>query len=207
MITERLLVESGTCEPLMAEKWVVAVGATCRRFEVDTPERVAGFLSQVGHESGGFRYTSENLNYSPARLMQVFPKYFPNESLANAYGRQPEKIANRVYANRMGNGDETSGDGWRFRGRGLIQLTGKENYLAFMMEADNMALLEPDSVAVLPSLAADCAGWYWRKYGLNALADKRDVVGMTRRINGGTNGLDDRQMRYARLIQYFQANP
>lgn len=207
MITERLLVESGTCEAAMAEKWVVALEATCRRYEINTPERIAGFLSQVGHESGGFRYTSENLNYSPARLMHVFPKYFPNESLANAYGRQPEKIANRVYASRMGNGDEASGDGWRFRGRGLIQLTGKDNYVAFMMEADNMALLEPDTVATSPSLAAGCAGWFWDKYGLNAFADKRDVVGMTRRINGGTNGLDDRQMRYARLVQYFESNP
>lgn len=207
MISERLLVESGTCAPREAAIWAEAVAATCRTFEIDTPERVAGFLAQVGHESSGFRYTSENLNYSPARLMQVFPKYFPDEALANAYGHKPEKIANRVYANRMGNGDEASGDGWRFRGRGLIQLTGKENYVAFMMEANNMALIEPDSVSDSPSLAADSAGWFWKRNGLNVLADKRDVVGMTRRINGGVNGLDDRQMRYARLTQYFKANP
>jgi putative chitinase len=112
---------------------------------------------------------------------------------------QPEKIANRAYCDRMGNGDEASGDGWKYRGRGLIQLTGKDNYAAFALDADNEALTNPDLVAE-PELAALSAGWFWLRNGLNALADNRDIVGMTRRINGGTNGLDDRQMRYSRLM-------
>jgi putative chitinase len=113
---------------------------------------------------------------------------------------QPEKIANRAYADRMGNGNEASGEGWLYRGRGLIQLTGKDNYAAFSLGADNEALLKPDLVAE-PELAALSAGWFWSANGLNSLADAKDVVGMTRRINGGTNGLDDRQIRYSRLIK------
>jgi putative chitinase len=112
---------------------------------------------------------------------------------------QPEKIANRAYADRMGNGDEASGEGWAYRGRGLIQLTGKDAYAAFSLAADNNALLEPDLVAEV-ELAALSAGWFWSSNGLNALADAKDIVGMTVRVNGGTNGLDDRQMRYSRLI-------
>ena len=112
---------------------------------------------------------------------------------------QPEKIANRAYADRMGNGNEASGDGWKYRGRGLIQLTGADNYASFSMDADNEALVNPDLVAE-PELAALSAGWFWSRNGLNALADNRDIVGMSKRVNGGTNGLDDRQMRYSRLI-------
>jgi putative chitinase len=129
----------------------------------------------------------------------VWPTRFP-PSIAESYALQPEKIANRAYADRMGNGNEASGDGWKYRGRGLIQLTGADNYAAFSLDADNEALSDPDSVAE-PELAALSAGWFWSANGLNALADAKDVVGMTRRINGGTNGLDDRQMRYSRLIK------
>ena len=198
MITEALLVQSQTCTPAMADKWLIPLQFTCDKFDINTPERIAGFLAQIGHESGGFRFTSENLNYRAEALTRVWPSRFP-PGVAESYAMQPEKIANRAYADRMGNGDEASGDGWKYRGRGLIQLTGKDNYAAFSLDADNEALVNPDLVAE-PELAALSAGWFWKKNGLNALADNRDIVGMTRRINGGTNGLDDRQMRYSRLI-------
>ena len=198
MITESLLVTSQTCSPAMADKWLIPLQFTCAKFDINTPERIAGFLAQIGHESGGFRFTSENLNYRADALTRVWPTRFP-PGIAESYAMQPEKIANRAYADRMGNGDEASGDGWKYRGRGLIQLTGKDNYASFSMDADNEALVNPDLVAE-PELAALSAGWFWKKNGLNALADNRDIVGMTRRINGGTNGLDDRQMRYSRLI-------
>lgn len=198
MITEALLVTSQTCTPAMAEKWCIPLRYTCSNFDINTPERVAGFLSQTGHESGGFRFTTENLNYRAEALTRVWPSRFPL-GVAESYAMQPEKIANRAYADRMGNGNEASGDGWKYRGRGLIQLTGADNYAAFSLDADNEALSDPDSVAE-PELAALSAGWFWSKNGLNALADAKDIVGMTRRINGGTNGLDDRQLRYSRLI-------
>jgi putative chitinase len=198
MITESVLVVSQTCTPAMADKWLIPLQFTCDKFEVNTPERIAGFLAQIGHESGGFRFTSENLNYRAEALTRLWPSRFP-PGVAESYAMQPEKIANRAYCDRMGNGDEASGDGWKYRGRGLIQLTGKDNYAAFSLDADNEALVNPDLVAE-PELAALSAGWFWKKNGLNALADVKDIVGMTRRINGGTNGLDDRQMRYSRLM-------
>jgi len=198
MITESLLVASQTCTPAMADKWCVSLRYTCSNFDINTPERVAGFLAQVGHESGGFRFTVENLNYRAEALTRIWSSRFPM-GVAASYAMQPERIANRAYADRMGNGDETSGDGWKYRGRGLIQLTGKNNYAAFSLAADNEALLKPDLVAE-PELAALSAGWFWAENGLNELADDKDIVGMTKRINGGINGLDDRQMRYSRLI-------
>ena len=155
-------------------------------------------MAQVGHESGGLRFTVENLNYRADALTRVWPSRFPL-GIAESYAMQPERIANRAYCDRMGNGNEASGDGWKYRGRGLIQLTGADNYADFSLSADNEALSDPDSVAE-PELAALSAGWFWSRNGLNALADAKDIVGMTRRINGGTNGLDDRQMRYSRLI-------
>ena len=198
MITEVLLVESQTCTPALAEKWCIPLRYTCSNFDINTPERVAGFLAQVGHESGGLRFTVENLNYRADALTRVWPSRFP-PGVAESYAMQPERIANRAYADRMGNGNEASGDGWKYRGRGLIQLTGKDAYAAFSLASDNNALLEPDLVAET-ELAALSAGWFWSRNGLNALADNKDIVGMTIRVNGGTNGLDDRQMRYSRLI-------
>ena len=202
LISKDLLINAQVCSPELADKWVDALNATCEKYEINTPDRIAGFLSQVGHESGGLRFVVENLNYSATALMSVFGKYFPNIDLAKTYERQPEKIANRVYANRMGNGDEASGEGWKYRGRGLVQLTGKDNYAAFSMSADNEALIKPELVEQ-PELAAESAGWYWNSRNLNNYADEKDILGMTRRVNGGTNGLDDRQMRYSRLIDYF----
>lgn len=204
LVSKDLLIESQTCTPEMAEKWADALDKTCEKYEINTPERIAGFLSQVGHESGGFKYVAENLNYSATALMSVFGKYFPTLELAKAYERQPEKIANRVYANRMGNGSEGTGDGWFRRGRGLIQLTGADNQIAFGM-ACNIDTVNHPELLETPDVAAESAGWFWSVNRLNPLADAKDVVGMTRRINGGTNGLDDRQMRYSRLIDYFNS--
>jgi putative chitinase len=168
-------------------------------YEITTPQRQAMFLAQLAHESGSFRFVEENLNYSVEALQRVFKKYFPTDELALMYARQPEKIANRVYANRMGNGEESSGDGWKYRGRGIIQLTGKDNYAAFSLKANNNALLEPDLVAE-PELAAMSAGWFWDTNGLNKLSDAGDVRAVTRRINGGFNGLADREAKYNKLI-------
>lgn len=191
--------------PDMAEKWTEPLRMVCEKYEINTPDRVAGFISQIAHESAGFKVLVENLNYSAAALMSVFKNYFPTYELAKAYERKPEKIANRVYANRMGNGDEASGDGWFRRGRGLIQLTGTDNQIAFGMACDVDTITKPELLET-PDVAAESAGWFWSTRRLNPLADAKDVVGMTRRINGGTNGLDDRQMKYAKLVDYFKNN-
>jgi len=189
--------------PELADKWAVALDETCQEFAIDNPYRIAGFLSQTAHESAGFKFVSENLNYSAASLMRVWSQRFPTLEIAQRYAMQPERIANRAYADRMGNGSESSGDGWKYRGRGLIQLTGKNNYVAYSMACDNEALQKPDIVAE-PKYAAESAGWFWSVNRLNQLADKQDVVGMTKRINGGTNGLDDRQMKYSKIMSYFE---
>ncbi len=161
----------------------------------DNKKRIAAFLAQVGHESGGFNFTKENLNYSAKALQSVFKKYFPTEKDALKYERKPEQIANRVYANRMKNGTEQSGDGWKYRGRGLIQLTGKENYTNFATYInksldDTIQYLETTEGAVMSAI------WFWDKNNLNTFCDRDDFVGLTRRINGGTNGLADRQHHY-----------
>lgn len=199
MITKELL--SIVCSD--PDKWLNAVNETCDKYEINTPERIAGFLSQVAHESGNFKFVEENLNYSPQALRSVFGKYFTDDSQANAYARQPERIANKVYANKMGNGDEKSGEGYKYRGRGLIQLTGKDNYTAFGAATGIDSVNHPELVAS-PNAAVLSAGWFWNTRHLNTIADASDVVGMTKRINGGINGLDDRQMKYAKLIDYFK---
>ena len=164
------------------------------KFGINTPLRVAHFLAQCGHESGGFRLTQENLNYSAKGLMGIFKKYFPTEAIANQYARNPQKIANKVYSNRMGNGSEASGDGYKFRGRGYIQLTGKENYTAFGKSIGVDIPSNPDSVASTYALAS--AAWFFSKNGLHKIADEgaSDVVvtKITKRVNGGTIGLPDR---------------
>ena len=167
---------------------------TAAKFQINTPLRLAHFLAQCGHESGGFKATSENLNYSAKGLMGIFKKYFPTEALANAYQRQPQKIANRVYANRMANGDEASGDGFKFRGRGYIQLTGKDNYTRFGNAIGENILSNPDVVSGKYALLS--AAWFWSNNGLNKLADggatDAVVTSITKRVNGGTIGLADR---------------
>lgn len=166
----------------------------------ENTKRVAAFLAQIAHESGNFNFTRENLNYSAAGLNKTFRKYFPTLQTAKPYARNPAKIANRVYANRMGNGPESSGDGFKFRGRGLIQLTGKNNYTRFA-RAINMSL--DDAIAYLetPMGAVASAGWFWDTNKLNVYADMNDFIGLTRRINGGTNGLADRQHHYALALR------
>lgn len=167
---------------------------TMAKFEINTPLRLAHFLAQAGHESGGFRLTKENLNYSAKGLMGIFKKYFPTEALAKAYERKPEKIANKVYGGRMGNGDEASGDGAKYCGRGYIQLTGKTNYQAFFTSMKMDVNSDPTLVATQYALAS--AAWFWSKNGLNKLADggstEAVVTSITKRVNGGTIGLADR---------------
>jgi putative chitinase len=158
-------------------------------------ERLAGFLAQVAHESDNFTAIRENMNYSADGLQKIFGKYFPTDDLAQQYARQPEKIANRVYANRMNNGDESSGDGWKFRGRGLIQLSGRANYTKFSQALD-MSLDDTIAYMETPAGAASSAGWYWDTNKLNAYCDIGDFIGLTKRINGGTNGLESRQRKY-----------
>jgi putative chitinase len=171
-----------------------------QNFGVNTPLRLAHFLAQCGHESGGFRLTQENLNYSAKGLMGIFKKYFLkadktlDTAKAAAYERKPEKIANLVYASRMGNGPESSGDGFKFRGRGYIQLTGKSNYAAFDLAVEDDILANPDLVSSKHALAS--AAWFWKKNGLNLIADTGSsaevVTKITKRVNGGTIGLPDR---------------
>lgn len=188
--------------PELADMWAESLSETCERFAIDSPFRIAGFLSNTAHESAGFKFVKENLNYSTASLMRVWPSRFPTVEVAQAYAMNPEKIANRAYCDRMGNGPESSGDGWKFIGRGLIQLTGKNNYVAYSLACDNEALQKPEIVE-LPKYAAESAGWFWDVNRLNSLADAQDVKGMCRRINGGFNGLEDRQKKYDALMAYF----
>lgn len=176
------------------DRVIEQIPGVIEKFQVNTPLRLAHFLAQCGHESGGFRLTQENLNYSAKGLMGIFKKYFPTQALANAYQRQPEKIANRVYASRMGNGPEASGEGFKFRGRGYIQLTGKQNYTAFDQSVPESIVDNPDLVATKYPLAS--AAWFWSKNGLNKIADEGAtdavVTKVTKRVNGGTIGLADR---------------
>jgi putative chitinase len=164
------------------------------KFEINTPLRLAHFLAQCGHESGGFRLVKENLNYSAKGLMGIFKKYFPTEALAKQYERKPEKIANKVYGNRMGNGDEASGDGTKYCGRGYIQLTGKTNYQAFFKSIGADINTDPTLVATQYPLAS--AAWFFSKNNLHKLADggatDAVVTSVTKRVNGGTIGLADR---------------
>ena len=165
--------------------------------------RAAAFIAQTAHESGGFNFVKENLNYGAKGLMTTFKKYFPTEELAKQYERQPEKIANRVYANRMSNGDEASGDGYRFCGRGLIQLTGRANYTKF---ANDLGISVEDTVKYLetPAGAVSSAGWFWDQNNLNQYCDSNDFVTLTKRINGGTIGLEDRQHHYQQALQLLK---
>ena len=173
---------------------IAMIPDTAAKFAINTPLRLAHFLAQCGHESGGFRATQENLNYSAKGLMGIFKKYFPNASLAAQYERKPAKIAARVYGGRMGNGNEASGEGYKFRGRGYIQLTGKENYTAFGKSIGEDILSNPDVVSSKYALLS--AAWFFSKNGLHKMADSGAsdavVTQITKRVNGGTIGLPDR---------------
>lgn len=223
MITEDLLVSTGCCDAVMAKQWVEPLNQTCEKFGIDTPARVAGFLAQTAHESAGFKTLTENLNYSADGLANTWPnryakigennkyvrdanaRYVPND-LAIRIQRQPERIANNAYANRMGNGDEASGDGWKYRGRGLIQLTGKDNYAGFTLECDNEALIYPELVGQTV-LGAQAAGWFWRRNQVNQFCDAMDIEGMTRRVNGGTVGLAHRRQLWLKLCEALGLSP
>jgi putative chitinase len=173
---------------------IAQIPDTAAKFQINTPLRLAHFLAQCGHESGGFRATKENLNYSAKGLAGTFKKYFPTEAAAKPYERQPIKIANKVYGNRMGNGPESSGEGSKFCGRGYIQLTGKENYTAFGKSINEDILSNPDRVASDYALLS--AAWFFSKNGLHKMADggatDTVVTSITKRVNGGTIGLADR---------------
>ena len=172
-------------------QWVDPLNETFQRFGITTLRQQAGFIGQCGHECGNFKVLEENLNYRADTLMRLWPKRFPSLEVANQYARNPKKIANKVYASRMGNRDEASGDGYRFRGRGCIQLTGHANYFHASKACDVDFVMEPDLVAT-PQYAAMTAGWFWSTHNCNALAEAGDWTALTKKINGGTIGLEDR---------------
>jgi putative chitinase len=178
-----------------AEHWHKALAQLLPDYDIATPQRMAAFLAQCAHESGGFTAIKENLNYRAVTLRKIFPKYFPTDELAAQFANKPQAIANKVYANRMGNGPEESGDGYRYCGRGLIQLTGKDNYFWFAASID----LTPEAASEYMETfegAAQSACWFWETNNLNTWADRDDILTLTKRINGGTIGLADRQKHY-----------
>ena len=194
------------------EKWIDAIVATCEEFEINTPQRVAAFLAQTSHESGGYTMLSENLNYKAATLAACWPNRFavlgPDKkpkkdekgksiptAVANAIAGKPELIANMVYSARMGNGPAESGEGWKFRGRGLKQLTGKDNYARCGRDLGVDLVGNPD-LLLEPTYAARSAGWFWKSNSLSTFADAGDIKGMTKKINGGYIGLEARQALY-----------
>jgi putative chitinase len=172
-------------------KWVDPLNETFQRFEILTPRQQAAFIGQCGHECGNFRMLEENLNYRAETLMKLWPKRFPTLEFAKQFERNPKKIANTVYANRMGNRDEASGDGYRFRGRGCIQLTGSANYFHAGKALGVDFIMEPDLVAT-PQYAALTAGFFWNTQKLNPIAESGNNLALTKKINGGTIGLNDR---------------
>jgi putative chitinase len=178
--------------PKCPSEWGMALLKAMPEYLIHTPAREAAFLAQLAHESVELTRVVENLNYSAESLRRVFSKYFPNDAIAAEYARKPERIANKVYANRMGNGDEASGDGWKFRGKGPIQLTGKNNHRQCGL-ALGVDLIEYPELLLEPEIGSQSACWFWKKNGLNDLADQEDFITITRRINGGTIGLEERK--------------
>jgi putative chitinase len=189
------------------DQWYNALSQLLPDYEINTPQRIAAFMAQCAHESGEFTALKENLNYRAPTLRKIFPKYFPTDEIANQYASLPNKqeaIANKVYANRMGNGDEASGDGFRYCGRGLIQLTGKDNYTWF---AASIGISPDEASEYLQTFegAAQSACWFWETNNLNQWADKGDILTLTKRINGGTIGLDDRIKHYQHALHVLGA--
>jgi putative chitinase len=180
------------------DQWYDALESCLPDYDINTPQRVASFIAQCAHESGGFKILKENLNYRWQTLRSIFPKYFPTDEIAQRYASLPNKaeaIANKVYSNRMGNGPEDSGDGFQFCGRGLIQLTGRTNYEDFAMSIETPVEEMPEYLQTFEG-AVQSACWFWETRGLNAYADKGDIKGMTKKINGGYIGLEDRIKHY-----------
>ena len=180
-------------------KWDIPLNQVFVKYDINTPQRQAAFIGQCAHESNNFKILEENLNYSPEALMRVWPSRFPDLPTAMKYAHDPVKIANKVYANRMGNGSEESGEGSKYHGRGLIQLTGKENYER-CGEAIGVDLINQPGLLAQPDYAALSAGWFWNRKQLNLLADTKDYDTMTKRINGGLIGLDDRKAKIAKAL-------
>lgn len=190
------------------DQWHSALSRLLPDYEINTPQRIAAFIAQCAHESGNFMFLKENLNYRAATLRKLFSKYFPTDALAEEYANKPNKqeaIANRIYANRMGNGDEASGDGFRFCGRGLIQLTGRENYSWF---AASLGIPVEEAAEYLQTFegAAQSACWFWETNSLNRWADAGDIKELTRRINGGYIGLEDRIKHYEHALHVLGAH-
>lgn len=179
--------------------WYKALQDILPKYKINTKERVVGFLSQCVYESRGFTELEENMNYSAQRLVEVFPNHFANgERNPNKYAHNPSRIANVVYANRLGNGTPDTGDGWSYRGRGIIQLTGKSNYEAFA-QAVNRSLNDAVTYIQTPEGAIEAAAWYWDSRHINDYADMQDVVAMTHKVNGGTHGLSEREVLYTNI--------
>lgn len=214
---------AGGVRPAVAERWLEGVRGACLEFGINTPERIAGFLSQCAHESAGFTMLEENLNYRAVTMATVWPTRFAEQEpdpkragrtrarkgpdgrnipnrFALAIERKPELIANAVYSNRMGNGTVESGEGWKYRGRGLKQLTGKDNYTR-CGQALKLPLVETPDLLLTPGPAARSAAWFWATNGCNAFADRGDLEGLTRRINGGLIGFDDRKKRHLAVMR------
>jgi len=190
------------------QNWHNALSQLLPDYEIDTPQRIAAFIAQCAHESGNFMVLKENLNYRAATLRKIFPKYFPTDEMANQYASMPNKqeaIANLVYANRMGNGGPETGDGYRYCGRGLIQLTGKTNYTWF---AASLGIQVEEAAEYLQTFegAAQSACWFWETNNLNRFADVGDIRGLTRAINGGFIGLEDRIKHYEHALHVLGAH-
>jgi putative chitinase len=182
------------------EKWLQPLLDTFIKYNISTTQRQASFIGQCQHESNNFRSLEENLHYSADGLMRTWPSRFPSRDVAEQYAQNPAKIANKVYAGRMGNGTEESGDGWNYHGRGVIQLTGKDNYKS-CGDALMLDLIAHPEKLLEPQYAVLSAGWFWNKHGLNSLADIKDYETMTKRINGGTLGLDDRIAKINKTLE------
>jgi putative chitinase len=187
------------------QEWYEGLYEQLPKFGIVTPARVAGFISQCQHESLDFTILTENLNYGAKGLMGIFRKYYQDEALAKAHERKPQLIANRVYSGRMGNGPEASGDGWKFRGRGLVQLTGRSNYTQCSRDlfGDDCLVDDPD-LLLNPEWAILSACWFWHKNKLNDICDRGDVVLLSKRINGGTIGLADRIHHWNKCLELFE---
>lgn len=211
-----LLVAAGVKDP---DKWLDAVIETCAEFEINTPQRVASFLAQTSHESGGYTMLTENLNYKAVTLATCWPNRFavlgadkkPKKdekgkniptAVANSIAGKPELIANMVYSARMGNGPAESGEGWKYRGRGLKQLTGKDNYARCSRDLNIDIVNNPD-LLLEPMYAARSAGWFWKSNNLASFADSGDLEGMTKKINGGLIGYAERKAKYDKVMAVF----
>ena len=185
------------------DHWYEALCQILPDYDINTVPRVAAFLAQTAHESGNYRAIKENLNYKAESLCKVWPKYFPNIDIARPYAQQPEKIANRAYGGRMGNGPEESGDGWKFAGKGLIQLTGKDNYTRYAQSLE-ISLEEASEHLTTFEGCVQSAAWFWEANNLNQWADAGDMLTLTKRINGGTIGLEDRVKHYNHALHVLQ---